>query len=152
MLSWQRRGANEVRSRLLIRPPLGGRCLKGFPDGLVFVIDEISVDSGDGRVGCYWHCETPDGEAHGNSAAFVCMRMTWGKRAGKAFPFSRGLSFYKVDAAGKLVFAREIPEPFSPAATSSPFVIDRPRAMQFVPGRCVTPELLEATAQVCKTG
>lgn len=56
----------------------------------MFVIDEISVDAGDGCVGAYWHCETPEGAA---------------------FPFSRGLSFYKADASGKLVFAREIPEP-----------------------------------------
>jgi len=51
-------------------------CLDGFPEGLVFVIDEISVDAGDGKCGAYWHCETPEG---------------------KAFPFSRGLSFYKCD-------------------------------------------------------
>jgi hypothetical protein len=31
-------------------------------------------DAGDGCCGAYWHCETPEG---------------------KAFPFSRGLSFYK---------------------------------------------------------
>ncbi len=72
--------------------------VSGFPEGLQFVIDEISHDSGDGRVGCYWHCETP---------------------AGKAFPFSRGLSFYKVDDAGKIVFAREIPEPATKPVSST---------------------------------
>ena len=72
--------------------------VSGFPEGLQFVIDEISLDAGDGRVGCYWHCETPDG---------------------KAFPFSRGLSFYKADDEGKIVFAREIPEPATKPVSSA---------------------------------
>ena len=97
------------------------RCLSGFPAGLLFVIDEISIDAGDGRSGAYWHCETPDG---------------------KPFPFSRGLSFYKVDAAGKLCFAREIPEPATKPGSSG-LALARLGAflMRFVPDSLTFPKI-----------
>lgn len=84
---------------------------------------------------------------HMIAALFYCWGVTGGKRAGKAFPFSRGLSFYKVDAAGKLVFAREIPEPSSPAAASFPCKFDHLRAVPFAPHHRFTPDLPEATAR-----
>mmetsp|Transcript_9837 Transcript_9837/g.24059 ORF Transcript_9837/g.24059 Transcript_9837/m.24059 type:complete len:214 (-) Transcript_9837:158-799(-) len=74
------------------------KCLDGFPEGLLFVIDDISNDSGDGKCGAFWHCETPEG---------------------KAFPFSRGLSYYACNEGGKLTFAREIPEPRGPRGSPS---------------------------------
>lgn len=97
------------------------KCLDGFPEGLVFVIDEISKDAGDGRCGAYWHCETPEG---------------------KAFPFSRGLSFYKCDANGKLVFAREIPEPSTKTGGAGlAFAKFGSFMMQFVPESVVFPKI-----------
>ena len=96
-------------------------CLDGFPAGLRFVIDEVSTDAGDRMTGMYWHCETKDG---------------------KAFPFSRGLSFYKVNAAGKICFAREIPEP---AAKPSPLGLAMAKVggflMQFVPESITFPKI-----------
>jgi len=96
-------------------------CLDGFPEGLLFVIDEISRDGGDGCCGAYWHCETPEG---------------------KAFPFSRGLSFYKCDEEGKLVFAREIPEPSTkPGPAGLAFAKFGSFMMQFIPESVTFPKI-----------
>ena len=63
-------------------------------------------------------------------------------RTGAAFPFSRGLSFYKVDASGKLVFAREIPEPAAkPGGSGLALAKLGAFLMQFVPASVTFPKI-----------
>mmetsp|Transcript_27084 Transcript_27084/g.62932 ORF Transcript_27084/g.62932 Transcript_27084/m.62932 type:complete len:178 (+) Transcript_27084:68-601(+) len=109
-----KRGKKELRQHF-------ETCLEGFPAGLRFEIDEVSKDSGDGMCGMYWHCET---------------------EAGDAFPFSRGLSFYKVNAEGKICFAREIPEPaVKPGSMGLAFAKLGGFLMRFIPESVKFPKI-----------
>lgn len=65
-----------------------------MPDELEFVIDEITGAAGD-TVGLTWH---------------VQLRAEGG-RGPVPFPFGRGCSFYRVNAQGKIVYARDAVEP-----------------------------------------
>lgn len=105
------KGKNEVAK-------LFAESVSSCPEGLTFVIDEAAGD--ETGVGVTWHCEI---------------------EGGIPFPNSRGVSFYKVDETGKLIYARDIVEPpFKPGPAA--FAILRlvaPLVKRFVKADGTTP-------------
>ena len=87
-----------VYEDLIYQEPFRGReAIAGYfekierlvPKDIKFVVEDITGGD-DGKCGVRWHVELEDGTV---------------------FPFSRGVSFYEINKAGEIVFARDIVEP-----------------------------------------